>query len=368
MISCPNDAPRSLSWRRSRLARMIGCTPELVMIGPLLREPSSSGGTHLAQHRPREPWPRDGAARAAIRRPVARASEKGAGGETGERGKVITRRRVPTVIGFSAHRAHGAAAGSMVVEPFGQVIAVLALAGTVDDAAAHLAALRSAVIRASLGLPMSRGEVEQARALLEAAVECGDPRAVPMAQANLGGLLMSRGELEQAQALLEAAVESGNPQAVPLAQASLGVLLMRQGELEQARALLEAAVESANRQAVPMAQANLGVLLMRQGELEQARALLGRRSSRVTRGRSRWPRPISAGCSRARESWSRRGRCWRRRSSPVTRGRSRSPRQSLAGCSRAGESSSRRGRCWRRPSSPVTRGRSRSPRQSSARC
>jgi hypothetical protein len=61
----------------------------------------------------------------------------------GERGKVITRPRVPTVsvIGFSAHRAHGAAAGSVVVEPFGQVIAVLALAGKVDDAAAHLSCL-----------------------------------------------------------------------------------------------------------------------------------------------------------------------------------------------------------------------------------
>ena len=43
-----------------------------------------------------------------------------------------------------------------------------------------------------------------------------------MAQANLGGLLMRQGEREQARVLLEAAIESGDPQAVPLAQANLG--------------------------------------------------------------------------------------------------------------------------------------------------
>ena len=53
-----------------------------------------------------------------------------------------------------------------------------------------------------------------------------------MAQANLGGLLMSQGELEQAQAVLEAAVESGDPHAAPLAQPILGGLLVSRGELE----------------------------------------------------------------------------------------------------------------------------------------
>ena len=111
-----------------------------------------------------------------------------------------------------------------------------------------------------------------------------------MAQANLGGLLASQGELEQARKVLEAAIESGNPQAAPIAQANLGALLMSQGELEQARALLEQVVASGDPENAPPAADLLGDLLVEQEDIAGAQ-------TRVSGGHRFGPSPV--GLSRA---------------------------------------------------------------------
>jgi tetratricopeptide (TPR) repeat protein len=126
-------------------------------------------------------------------------------------------------------------------------------------------------------LRQRRGDAAAARRLLEAAVASGNPRVVPLAQANLGGQLLDAGEVERARELLEAAAGSADQQAVPLAQANLGMLLLDAGEVARARELLEAAIGSADTSPFELpARFSLALLATRGGDLpkgaEHARA------------------------------------------------------------------------------------------------
>jgi tetratricopeptide (TPR) repeat protein len=178
-------------------------------------------------------------------------------------------------------------------------------------------------------LSLTDGDSDRARALLESAMRADDAQIAAQARLNLGVVLMNRGELSEARPLLEAAMaahadladdpfrglsgqelvertrvppkeahlvghrdepatgttavtgdQSRALQAVAarraesvhlLAQASLGGLLANEGDLQQARMLLDAAISSGNPDVVPLARTNLGALLLRSGDLQAAR-------------------------------------------------------------------------------------------------
>jgi tetratricopeptide (TPR) repeat protein len=213
------------------------------------------------------------------------------------------------------------------------------------------------VAQANLGgLLVNAGETGRARELLEAAIGSESPQVVPLAQANLGGLLLNAGETGRARELLEAALRSGDPQAVPMAQANLGAVLMLAGETGRARELLEAAIGSGNPQVVPLAQANLGVVLvLKAGRPGGPGSCWRRRSGRGTRRWWRWPRRTWAGwCSKPGKPGGP-GSCWRRRSGRGTRRRWRWPRRTWAGCCLMPGRPGGPGSCWRRRSGRGTR-------------
>ncbi|WP_169734139.1 tetratricopeptide repeat protein [Hamadaea tsunoensis] len=96
----------------------------------------------------------------------------------------------------------------------------------------------------------------------------------PLGQLALGGILLDRGELRDARQLLEQSLAAGVAEVVPLAQANLGTLLSYEGDLTAGRELLEAAAASDDSHAVALAKVNLAWFLGQAGDLDEAADLL----------------------------------------------------------------------------------------------
>jgi hypothetical protein len=144
---CPNDGPLSPSWRRSRLARTTGCTPKLVMIWPGAAERQPRVAARVSHSTVRTSLGRVTARR---RRATSRPARR-------RQRRVLVARQIareghhPSARADHARdRVLGAPSAwcscsivecLVVVEQFGQVVAVPALAGEVDDAAVHLSCL-----------------------------------------------------------------------------------------------------------------------------------------------------------------------------------------------------------------------------------
>jgi tetratricopeptide (TPR) repeat protein len=157
----------------------------------------------------------------------------------------------------------------------------------------------NALAMSNAGVLLLHRDPPGARHWMELAIESADPRVVPLAQANLGGLLLNAGETGRARELLEAAIGSANPLAMPRAvmslggqlmlapaiglrktntvpQASdlLGDLLAEQEDWDGAEGAYQAAIDTADPYWAPLAQVNLGLLRQRRGDTEGARQLL----------------------------------------------------------------------------------------------
>jgi tetratricopeptide (TPR) repeat protein len=74
-----------------------------------------------------------------------------------------------------------------------------------------------------------QGDLPQAAAAFQAAIDSGDPQWNPLAWCAVGLLLFEQGDLANAQAALQNAVNSGHPTAAPRAGIGMGDLLAHQG-------------------------------------------------------------------------------------------------------------------------------------------
>jgi tetratricopeptide (TPR) repeat protein len=75
-----------------------------------------------------------------------------------------------------------------------------------------------------------QGDLPQAAAAFQAAIDSGDPQWNPLAWCALGLLLFEQGDLAKAQAALQNAANSGHPTAAPRAGIGMGDLLAHQGQ------------------------------------------------------------------------------------------------------------------------------------------
>lgn len=86
--------------------------------------------------------------------------------------------------------------------------------------------------------------------------------AVPqLARASLGGLLVNEGNLDEAKVMLDAALDSRNAAVIPLAQLNLGGLLLQKGDIPGATDQFTAAAESGDAAVTSNARVSLGWIL-----------------------------------------------------------------------------------------------------------
>jgi len=133
-----------------------------------------------------------------------------------------------------------------------------------------------------------RGDVEDARARLERALECaveaGDRKAEGVWLLNLGIIEQNRGALVEARAFYERAMEAsrevGDRMHEGRALGNLGVLERLKGNHSAAVELFEralrVAIEAGDRSSEGSTMGNLGVIARRSGDLERARELYAR--------------------------------------------------------------------------------------------
>ncbi|MEU8395931.1 tetratricopeptide repeat protein [Nonomuraea sp. NPDC048892] len=121
------------------------------------------------------------------------------------------------------------------------------------------------------GLLVGRGEMTDARRLLESVAESQDPRVLPLLHAAMGGLALVEQDFDTARELLGQAAASGHPGAAPAARLDLADLAYREGDAETTRELLDAIVAEGHPDFAPRASSLLGNLLALQGDFAGAR-------------------------------------------------------------------------------------------------
>jgi predicted ATPase/DNA-binding SARP family transcriptional activator len=160
------------------------------------------------------------------------------------------------------------------------------LRGSVDRALGAHPELTANALRSASALAVLRGDYQQARDLVEDALELyrelADSPGIVRSLSNLGAILHGLGELEAAAATLDecilAAESLGEPRLIALARNNRGDVALSQREFEIARreferslALLREANDVAN---VARSLYNLGVVALQQRRPEAARKLL----------------------------------------------------------------------------------------------
>ena len=157
---------------------------------------------------------------------------------------------------------------------------------SVDSALGVEPELTANALRSASALAVLRGDYQQARDLVEGALELyrelADSPGIVRSLSNLGAILHGLGELEAAARTLDectlAAESLGEPRLIALARNNRGDVALSQGEFEVARgeferslALLREANDIAN---VARSLYNLGVVALKQERLDAARKLL----------------------------------------------------------------------------------------------
>jgi tetratricopeptide (TPR) repeat protein len=142
---------------------------------------------------------------------------------------------------------------------------ILVSLGAEHPEEAPLAALSLAV------LLKEQGNLEEAKAAFQQAIDSGHAKAAPTAAVELGVLLKEQGNLEEAKAAFQGAIDSGDADAAPKALGGLGLLLEEQGDLEEAKMAYQQAIDTGDADEAPRAAFNLGLLLEEQGDLEEAK-------------------------------------------------------------------------------------------------
>jgi hypothetical protein len=118
-----------------------------------------------------------------------------------------------------------------------------------------------------------KGDLDEARLVLGAALSSGDPEATPWAAAALGIMSAQDGDDEAANPLLKHAAESGHPRWAPRALMDLGELHARAGEWNVARELWERAIRAGLRD-VGEAKRDIAVSFLNEGNPRAARESL----------------------------------------------------------------------------------------------
>lgn len=113
-------------------------------------------------------------------------------------------------------------------------------------------------------LKFARGEFEQGKECLEAALDSGVPDVVPLAQVELGAVLVAS-DRTRAGLLLQAAMGCSNRQLALLARVYFSGLLILQGKHEQALSLLDDVLAAGDDEVAGLAQARLGGMLAGEG-------------------------------------------------------------------------------------------------------
>jgi tetratricopeptide (TPR) repeat protein len=122
------------------------------------------------------------------------------------------------------------------------------------------------------------GDAEGARALLELAVEFGDPLQAAQTTVNLATLTAEGGDLARAERLSLRAAECGDPEVTGLAWNNIAAWRGQRGDVAGAIEANRRAIESGHPYAVVGAAPHLAALLEERGDIAGARAALGQGS------------------------------------------------------------------------------------------